>query len=189
MKDKKINIFKILLYAIYIFSAVFFMFKSEYGKVGLSLLCLVIIFILNKIYSKNLTILDRSLFIAGNLFILFSFLLGSCYNLYDKIKYYDDLLHFASGFISVKIGWNILSSLKNININNNKLLVFVIILFFSMGISSICEISEYALDVLFNMHTQSGGLKDTMHDMIDALAGSCIMLLYYTKIKFQYNTK
>ncbi len=187
MKNKNINIFKILLYAIYLFSAVFFMFKSEYGKVGLSLLCLIIIFILNKIYSKNLAVLDRNLFIASNLFILFSFLLGSCYNLYDKIKYYDDFLHFISGFISVKIGWNILASLKNIN--NNKLLVFVVILFFSMGISSICEISEYALDVLFKMHTQSGGLKDTMHDMIDALAGSCIMILYYTKNKFQNNIK
>jgi hypothetical protein len=189
MKDKKINIFKILLYAIYLFSVVFFMFKSEYGKVGLSLLCLVIVFILSKIYSKNLAILDRSLFIASNLFILFSFLLGSCYNLYDKIKYYDDLLHFISGFISVKIGWNMLSIVKNTDVNNNKLLIFIIILFFSMGISSICELSEYALDVLFKMDTQSGGLKDTMHDMIDALAGSCIMILYYTKSKFKNNIK
>jgi len=101
-----------LLYAIYIFSIAFFVSKNEYGEVALSVLCLVITFVLGKIYSKNLAILDRNLFIVGNLFILSSFLLGSCYGFYDKIKLYDKSLHFISGFISVKIGWNILKVTK-----------------------------------------------------------------------------
>ena len=180
MKNKKINIFKVLLYAVYIFSIIFFVFKSEYGKVGLSTLCLVITFVLGKLYSKNLAILDRNLFIIGNLFILSSFLLGSCYGFYDKIKLYDKFLHFWSGFISVKIGWNILKVTKDKNIIS-KILIFFVIFFFSMGVSAVCELYEYILDVLFNMNTQPGGLKDTMQDMINALIGALIMITYYYK--------
>jgi hypothetical protein len=180
MKDKKINIFKILLYTVYIFSIAFFVFKREYGEAGLSSLCLVITFVLSKAYSKNLTILDRNLYIVGNLFILSSFLLGSSYHVYDKIKYYDDFLHFVSGFISVKIGWNVLKVTKEKNIVS-KILIFIVIFFFSIGISGIGELSEYILDTLFNMDTQPGGLKDTMQDMIDALVGAFIMIIYYYK--------
>ncbi|HSQ90463.1 DUF2238 domain-containing protein [Romboutsia sp.] len=156
------------------------MFKSEYGKAGLSAACLVITFVLGKVYSKNLTILDRNLFIVGNLFILSSFLLGSCYNFYDKIKFYDKFLHFWSGFISVKIGWNILKVTKEKNIMS-KILIFFVIFFFSMGISAVCELYEYTLDVLFNTNAQPGGLKDTMQDMINALIGALIMITYYYK--------
>jgi hypothetical protein len=50
-----------------------------------------------------------------------------------------------------------------------------------MGFASVCEIIEYSLDTLFKMNTQQGGLTDTMHDMIDALFGSIIMIIYYIK--------
>ena len=87
---------------------------------------------------------------------------------------------FWSGFISVKIGWNILKVTKEKN-TVSKILIFIVIFFFSIGISGIGEICEYALDTLFNMDTQPGGLKDTMQDMIDALVGASIMIIYYYK--------
>lgn len=180
MKDKKISIFNLILYIIYIFSIIFFIFKGEYGKSGFSAFCLIILFVLNKLYSKNYPIIDKSLFIVGNLFILFSFLLGSCYNLYDKIKIYDDFLHFWSGFITVKIGWNILNFL-NIQNSSSKIIILILILFFGLGISGLLEIIEYLLDVVFGKDTQSGGLKDTMQDMIDALVGGLIMSGYYLR--------
>ena len=82
MKDKKINIFNLILYTIYIFSIIFFIFKGEYGKSGLSAASLIMLFILSKLYSKNYPIIDKSLLIFGNLFILFSLVLGSCYGIY-----------------------------------------------------------------------------------------------------------
>jgi len=72
----------------------------------------------------------------------------------------------------------ILISVDNIM---SKILIFIVIFFFSIGISGIGELSEYTLDTLFNMDTQSGGLKDTMQDMIDALVGTFIMIIYYYK--------
>ena len=50
-----------------------------------------------------------------------------------------------------------------------------------MGFASICEIIEYSLDTIFKMNTQAGGLSDTMQDMIDALIGSVIMIIYYIR--------
>ena len=183
MKDKKINIFNLILYTIYIFSIIFFIFKGEYGKSGLSAASLIMLFILSKLYSKNYPIIDKSLLIFGNLFILFSFVLGSCYGLYDKIKIYDDFLHFWSGFITFKIGWNILNFL-NIENSSSKITILIFILFFGIGISGFFEIIEYTLDTVFGKHTQVGGLKDTMQDMIDALVGSLIMSVYFfRKIK------
>ncbi|MDB8797045.1 hypothetical protein PN279_10785 [Romboutsia sp. 1001216sp1] len=176
MKHKDIKKFSILLYIIYILSIIFFLFNKEFGKSVISLISLIITFVLTKAYLKNLAILDYPLYIIGNIFILSSFLLGSCYGLYDIIPFYDDFLHFWSGFISVKIGFNIL---KNISSKNNKLLICMILFFFAMGISAICEICEYLLDVLFKMNTQSGGLKDTMIDLIDASCGAFFMIVYY----------
>lgn len=176
MKYKNIKKFNILLYIIYVFSIIFFLFSKEYGKSGISLISLIITFVLTKAYLKNLAILDYSLYIIGNIFILSSFLLGSCYRLYDIIPFYDDFLHFWSGFISVKIGFNIL---KNTSGKINKFLICMILFFFAMGISAICEICEYLLDVLFKMSTQSGGLKDTMMDLIDASCGAFFMIIYY----------
>lgn len=178
MTDKRVNIFKYILYIIYVFSVVFFLFKKDYGRVGLCVLSLAILFVLTKLYLKKVFVIDKSLYIVSNLFILFSFVLGSSYNLYDKIKFYDDILHFWSGFISVKIGWNILK-VTDVKLSAGKMWFCIVLFFFTMGISSICEIAEYLLDTYAHMETQVGGLKDTMQDMIDALLGGGIMIVYY----------
>ena len=89
-------------------------------------------------------------------------------------------MHFWSGFITVKIGFTIIKTIEISNFNS-KLLVIILLFFFAMGFASICEIVEYSLDTIFKMNTQQGGLTDTMNDMIDALFGSIIMIVYYIK--------
>lgn len=181
MDNKKVNIFKWLLYITYIASIIYFLFTGEKGKAFISFISLVIAFILSKLYFKNFLVIDKPLYIFGNLFIVASFLVGSCYGMYDIFKPYDSCLHFLSGFISVKIGWNILKYLMVVTSSNlvDKLLYFLVIFFFAIGISGLCEIAEYLLDVFFKMGTQSGGLKDTMQDMIYALSSTSLMIIYY----------
>ena len=96
------------------------------------------------------------------------------------IKHYDDFLHFWSGFIAVKIGFNILRFIK-VNKFIHKVLIIILLFFFAMGFASICEIIEYGLDTIFKMNTQKGGLPDTMQDMIDSLLGCIIMIIYYIR--------
>lgn len=180
MKLKKINYFDTVIYIIYIISIGYFLFNKDYKNVGLPTIAFIINLILKWAYSKNFLILDSSLYIVGSLFILFCLVFGSSFRLYDSIKHYDDFLHFWSGFITIKIGFNII---KIVEISNftNKLLIVILLFFFAMWFASVCEIIEYSLDTLFKMNTQQGGLTDTIHDMIDALFGSIIMIIYYIK--------
>lgn len=180
MKLKKISYFNIFIYTMYIISIGYFLLNKNYTNAGLCSVAFIINLILRWLYSKKLAILDTSLYIVGSLFIFFCLVLGSSFKFYDMIKHYDDFLHFWSGFISVKIGFNIIKAIK-INTSNYKLLTVILLFFFAMGFASVCEILEYGLDSLFKMNTQAGGLKDTMHDMIDALLGSIIMIIYYLK--------
>ncbi len=180
MKFKKINYFDIVICIIYIISIGYFLFNKDYKNVALPTVAFVINLIIRFAYSKNFIILDSSLYIVGSLFILFCLVFGSSFRFYDSIKHYDDFLHFWSGFITVKIGFNIIKIVKVSNFTS-KLLAVILLFFFTMGFASVCEIVEYTLDTLFKMNTQQGGLTDTMNDMIDALFGSIIMIIYYIK--------
>ena len=158
MRLKKINYFDTAICIIYLASIGYFLFNKDYKNAALPTVA----------------------FIIGSLFILFCLVFGSSFRLYDSIKHYDDFLHFWSGFITVKIGFNIIKTIEISNFNS-KLLVIILLFFFAMGFASICEIVEYSLDTIFKMNTQQGGLTDTMNDMIDALFGSIIMIIYYIK--------
>lgn len=182
MNKNSLKIFRYLLYAIYIFSIGYFLFTKDYGKSSISFLCLIILFILTKAYVKNFYVIDTPLYVVGNLFVLFSFLIGSCYGMYDIFKPYDSFLNFWSGFISLKICWNILKYYNPPNLID-KILFFIVIFFFSLGVSGLCEIVEYLLDRFFNMTTQAGGLKDTMQDMMYAMTGAFLMIIYYIRKK------
>ena len=70
----------------------------------------------------------------------------------------------------------------------DKLLFFTVIFFFAMGISGVCEIYKYLLDVFFKMGTQSGALKDTMKDVLYALSSVLLMIIYYFR-KYNKNLK
>ena len=178
MDNKKIKIFNYILYAFYILSIVVFLFKRNYSGAGLSAFSLVVTLILSKCYKKQIRGLDSSLYICANFLVLASMVLGSSYEFYDKIKYYDDFLHFYSGLICVKIGWNSLHVL-DVKYHQHKLLFFIVLILFAMGVSAIHEMFEYLLDTILAMNTQVGGLKDTMQDTIDAFVGTVIMVVYY----------
>ena len=180
MKSKKVSHFNIILFIAYILSIIYFLFKKDYTNAGLCTVVFIINLIILYAYYKNLIILDKSLYITASLFIFSCLVLGSSFKLYDIIKHYDDFLHFWSGFITVKIGFNIIKTIKSRKYIN-KLLIIMLLFFFSMGFASICEINEYALETMFKMNTQAGGLSDTMQDMIDALIGSVIMIIYYIR--------
>lgn len=180
MKLKKISYFNIFIYTIYIISIGYFLLNKNYTNASLCSVAFIINLILRWLYSKKLSILDTSLYIVGSLFIFFCLVLGSSFKFYDMIKHYDDFLHFWSGFIAVKIGFNILRFIK-VNKFIHKVLIIILLFFFAMGFASICEIIEYGLDTIFKMNTQKGGLPDTMQDMIDSLLGCIIMIIYYIR--------
>lgn len=176
----------IALSVVYIFSIIYLFINKEIDSVGLSIACLlgtIILYIVNQRHNK---LIDNNLYIVLVLFILFSSLLGTCYRFYDIINHYDDFLHVWSGFISVSVAFAILNYFNEGEVVSkmNKFFIAIFIFMFSMGVASLWEIMEFFLDTFCGQHTQAGGLKDTVIDMIDGLIGSIIMVpIVIRKIK------
>ena len=114
---------------------------------------------------------------------MFSSLLGSCYRFYDIINYYDDFLHIWSGFISVSVAYSLLIIFNKSDIVNNinKYFIAIYIFVFAIAVAGLWEIIEFSMDTLLGLHTQAGGLTDTMIDMIDGLLGAIIMTPFTMK--------
>lgn len=172
----------ILLLIIYVGSIAIFIKDKNTMNILIASICTVGTIILYFVHKKYTRLIDNNLYIVSALFVMISSLLGSCYGFYD-INHYDDFLHLWSGLITVSIAFSIITffhrdnELKNIN----KYFIIIYVFMFSMGVASLWEISEFFIDKFLGMHTQAGGLVDTMIDMIDALVGTIIMLPFIYK--------
>ena len=82
MNNKSLKVFRWVLYIIYIISIGYFLIKKNFAAAGMSAFCLVVTLILTMLYYRKVEILDTSLYVVLNLFIFFSILLGSSYDLY-----------------------------------------------------------------------------------------------------------
>ncbi len=186
MDRKKINIFTFFIYFIYVVSVIYFLFKKDFGSIGITALCIGINMVLLIGNKKVNRLVDNSIYIVLSLFVMASALFGSCFHFYDIIKYYDDFLHLWSGIVSTHIAYLLIKyfnkkeSIKDMN----KIFIIIFLFMFTMGTGSIWEAIEFSLDTLFGMNTQAGGLKDTMIDIIDAFVGGVVSIPYFLgKIK------
>lgn len=82
---------------------------------------------------------------------------------YQKIKYYDKILHFISGFLLVVMGNQIFSRLGGKDIN--KLLRKFFSFFFAVTGAALWEIVEFLSDTFLNTLAQNNSLTDTMLDI------------------------
>ncbi|MCC0700971.1 hypothetical protein KGF42_16575 [Clostridioides sp. ZZV15-6383] len=180
--NKLLKPITILLYIVYIFSAIFFAINRAFGSVGLVAISLIGTFILSVINKQNEKLLSKELYIVLALFIMFSSLLGTCFNFYD-INYYDDFLHLWSGVISCLVAFSMIKYFyiqRDIS-KMSKVFLVIFIFMFSMGVASLWEIGEFLMDTFIGTTTQAGGLEDTMIDMVDALIGTTITIPFIVK--------
>ena len=178
MKENKfLKFITFLLYIAYIVSMVFFIKDKELGRASISAFCIVATFTLYIVNKNSKILISNSLYIVIVAFIFFASLFGSCYNFYD-INHYDDFLHIWSGFISCSVAFSIINFFntpRQIR-DMSKIFVFIFLLMFSMGVSSVWEIVEFSIDKILGLNTQAGGLEDTIIDMIDALVWTLLMI-------------
>lgn len=114
------------------------------------------------------------------IFGFLSILLGFLIHLYKTIYWYDGFVHFIWGFVSSIIGIIIL---KKLNMYNDKNLLFniIFIILFSMALSSLWEVIEFMIDNIFksDMQRKSTGTYDTMKDIIVAILGNILFIIWY----------
>lgn len=115
------------------------------------------------------------------LFVFIALILGSIYNLYRTISWFDLLAHFLSGIVTCVLA---LIILKKFDLLNKDLPIFhiVFIIAFSLMIASFWEFFKFLSDKVLKGDTQwvlLTGVDDTMTDMLIAFLSSVIFSVFY----------
>ncbi len=131
------------------------------------------------------------------LFVFASLFLGEVRDYYYRYWWWDTALHAGSGFLLGIVGFllvHILNEMERVSITLKPGFVAFFAFLFAIGIGTVWEIFEFAMDQLFGMNMQKpmlgdpSGLTDTMWDLIvDALGALVISVLGYTYIRKDRN--
>lgn len=112
------------------------------------------------------------------LFIILAHFLGVILRFYDKILYYDKVIHFLFGFVASYI---LIFFVKNNSIFKTIISIIILTIF----LATMWEIYEYICSLIFNVDPQNNlttGVNDTMQDIIVAFLGSILFsIIYYFK--------
>lgn len=190
---KKINIIKNIIIFIVVFCGLCYSLESildnNLYRTLIRLSVIPIIFlpkIVKKIFKLNISEVSEMIYI---IFIFVAHFLGSIVNLYNKIYWYDNFIHFLSGFVISFFALELLIRLKKYD---PKKIFFnaIFIIGISCIIASFWEYFEFISDNIFGKDAQNvltTGVADTMMDMILATLGNLLFILIY--IFEEFNNK
>jgi hypothetical protein len=118
-------------------------------------------------------------------FLIFIFLaqfLGEIADFFNKVSWWDNMLHFVSAFAITLIGYIVAYLISDNDGTYDLISIWAVSVFafaFSAALGAIWEIFEYLVDVTFDLNMQKSGLVDTMEDMIFCVLGSFAACLIY----------
>lgn len=177
---KYLKIFINILIFLYLISSVFFLINFKINRFSPCLCCLILTLLIKYLSKKFINIISHILITSILIFIFFASYLGSSFNFYGLIPHYDDIMHFLSGVLTILLGYDIFTLLStDINIKINRKVIIIFVFSFTLAVAGIWELLEFSIDALLATNMQVGGLKDTMHDMIDAILASIISVPFY----------
>ncbi len=137
--------------------------------------------------------LPYELEIAAIVFIFSSLFLGEVHGYYTTYRWWDSLLHASSGLLLGIFGFLLVHAMNEsdrIGMNLRAGLVAFFSFLFALGVGTVWEIFEFAMDSLAGTNMQKpmlgdpSGLTDTMWDLIlDATGALTISLLGYAYLK------
>lgn len=126
-------------------------------------------------------------------FIFASLFLGEVHGYYTRFWWWDIALHTSSGLLTGIMGFmlvHILNETRDINLHMTSGFVAFFAFLFAVGVGTLWEIYEFAMDSFFGSNMQkemlgdSSGLTDTMWDMIVNASGALVIsILGYSYLK------
>lgn len=165
-----------------IVAAIFDLFILRWVGIAGGLAILLLTYLLDYINMNKKRISDKliSLFY---IFCLFSLVLGVMLNFYDKIFWWDVLMHLLSGILLGIFGNAMLNKIQN-----GKKVEALTRFLFIIGIACVggflWEIYEFIADSILRIDCQKvllTGVSDTMEDMIANLIGGIVAGAYFAK--------
>lgn len=131
------------------------------------------------------------------IFVFASLFLGEIHGYYTRFWWWDLVLHTSSGLLMGILGFllvHVLNETEDINLHMTPGFVAFFAFMFAVGVGTLWEIFEFAMDNLFGMNMQKpmlgdpSGLTDTMWDMIvNTLGALVIAVLGYGYLKASGN--
>lgn len=177
-KEKEFKSYTIIFYILIIlFASVCIRSISEnnFLNTTISIAGIIIVFALHWISNRyNEYFLDAFISFV-NVFLFIAMYLGSIKGFYGLFWWWDVVAHVLSGVIFSLLGFILLFRFhENIDLNNRGE-VFLAILFsmsFGIAVGVFWEIYEFSMGIFFGLNMQSGGLLDTMKDLISDTVGA-----------------
>jgi putative membrane protein len=160
----------------------------------LGLVCIPIPFLISYIANKNRLQLPPQFQLASILFIFSAQYLGEFTHFYEKLWWWDTLLHGLFGVGFVIVGIYLCKTIINTNEDTTPrhFLLFIVIWAFSftLCLGTLWEIFEFWGDYFFHTKMVDDGLKDTSVDLtIKILAALVTSIFYYLKYLKELKTK
>lgn len=180
------NAILVLTIAIDLIYLIMFIINKDLVKILTSLSLIPIVLLPNILKDK----LSEEIKFIYILLVIALLLIGSIMNFYNIFKYYDSITHFLTGLFAPFFS---LTILRMLNKYNKKDVAFTILFILSMTmlIASVWEIFEFICSNIFNEDIQKvliTGVNDTMKDIILALLGSILFIIWYV-FKIKVNDK
>ena len=151
LKNDKLRFILFIGYLIFtLFSAVYFFTLGQIRN-GLLPVAYAALFIVMLAIFEYFLKMD-----AGNLFLVILFsvpvggILGTCYEFYMLIPFFDTLLHTISGFIFAALGYSLMERLLLKHAVRSRLISVLFALCFSLAIALLWELFEWLLTTLMN---------------------------------------
>ena len=209
--DGKVNfVVRILFVLAFLETVVFAVFTNDYSNIinaFTALLGFALTFVPEAVenISKRRLRFSSGVKIAIVLFIFAAELLGEINSFYEKISWWDNMLHSLSEAILALIGFMLVYAMnesEKVEIHLSPLFIAAFAFFFAVAAGAVWEIFEFAGDRIFSMNMQKfrppegvnvlntdawrydAGLIDTMTDIIlDTVTAFAVAVLGFIKIK------
>ena len=110
-------------------------------------------------------------------FLYSSLFLGELGDFYERIPWWDTLLHTSSGFLMGLLAYIlvfVLNKSPRSSLNLSPPFVALFTICFAVATGGVWEIFEYGMDQIFDLNMQKDGLHDTMEDMIVNFIGATV---------------
>ena len=181
------RVLKWIIRAIVVITMIIFFIQKQYKLEGFLVLTLVLTYfdtLLEKIGKIKLSLFLRTGIL---LFILGALYLGSLMRWYDRIEWWDILMHALSGVLFTYLGMTLMREIndKTTKANIHPAIYLLFGFCFTLAIGVVWEITEFSADKLVGANMQrtlgkvgQNAILDTMTDLISALIASAVTILY-----------
>ena len=103
------------------------------------------------------------------LFVFSANIMGELGSFYERVPFWDTMLHTLNGFICAGVGFgliNILNVNENVKINLSPVFVCLFSFCFSMTVGTVWEFFEFAMDFFFGKDMQKDTVVNTINSVL-----------------------